>query len=153
MFFYAIIKGYRCSLIVLLLLFFRDSVRIRNPRKLTQEELELMAQRIFDESDEEVVGGSDDEEGEEIILHSDHNSESEQEADNNSHDFETVSVVTNEPIMKGRDKETVWRKHPTVKKFSKTPQKNLVKIFPIATVDKELVTDEMSSFLLFLPLK
>ena len=108
-----------------------------------------MAQRIFDESDEEVVGGSDDEEGEEIILHSDHNSESEQEADNDSHDFETVSVVTNEPIMKGRDKETVWRKHPTVKKFLKTHKKNLVKIFPKATVDKELVTDEMNSFLLF----
>lgn len=94
---------------------------------------------IFEEQEEHDVGGSDDDSAsDENVAISEHDSDSEQEADDRAEEFtdnendeiNTVEAVVREPCYVGKDKQTIWRKHPIRSKFAKHAQKNLIKIFP-----------------------
>ena len=111
-----------------------------------------MIKRMFGDPVEDLVGGSaSEDEAEEIISFSEHDSASEIEGvDEQFTDTdETASdgVLASNPIMKGKDQQTIWNKHLIVKKYSKTPAKNVVKVIPKVLTDKLLVKDEMSAFL------
>ncbi|KAF5278519.1 hypothetical protein FQR65_LT15668 [Abscondita terminalis] len=72
---------------------FRTDVPVRNPNRLTDNELLMMAQAIHEEESEEEVGGEPDTSSDEAVEESDHDTESEIEIhdleDANSSEFES----------------------------------------------------------------
>lgn len=99
---------------------FQDKVKIKNPDKLTHQELEELAQIICDsDSEEELPDDDGDTSYEEKIEDTAQDSESEIEG-NDSDDLEDVV----------EDKLTRWNKNSLKSKFSKMSIKNLVKIVP-----------------------
>lgn len=99
-----------------------------------------MAQAIFDEESDEEVGGDPDTSDDELIEKSDHDSDSEVDLnDVNQYDSDNDYLL-------GKDRKTKWHKQSLMRKFSKTPSKNIVKLFPGPRVCARDVTTELSAF-------
>lgn len=154
--------------------FSRYSVSIKNPKPLTQKELEEIAQKMFDsdQSDEDIgahkifeeenseqeVGGESDEDGVQEnpnIIYSEHDSNSEQEGSENelpsqdgTNNNTTSDVPSRDPLFLAKD-NTLWKKHPVVKINSKTSAKNKAKVESKPTVSKDDVYTEETAFIQF----
>lgn len=139
--------------------FFRHRVKIKNPKSLTQNELEAIAQVICDTDSEEEVGGDGDiSEEHEVIEEDKHNSNSEQEisepedkdVDDQNSDSEDVPLsvlaASKGGQYVGKDKKTIWYKNPT-SKSTKPKTKNIIKILPGPKQCARDITNEMSAFL------
>lgn len=95
-------------------IFCRDHVAIRNSKRLTQNELDALAQALFkEESGEEIGGGLDSSSEEEIIEKSDYGTESEMEindkefsgsAEENDSDRSEKSECDKDEYFIGKDK-------------------------------------------------
>lgn len=113
-----------------------------------------MAQAIFDEESDEEVGGDPDTSDDELIEKSDHDSDSEVDLnDVNQYDSDTDNDNGNSSeldedndYLLGKDRKTKWHKQSLMRKFSKTPSKNIVKLFPGPRVCARDVTTELSAF-------
>lgn len=140
-----------CVIIVLLpFLFFRDRIHVKNPKRLTEDELRAMAEVIFDEEPEEEVGGEADMSEDEAIEESDHNTETEEEGSDYEREQQAVSECEDKgEYFVGRDKTTIWYKKPVASKFSKINKKNIIKIFPGPKPCAKDITDYGSAFLKF----
>lgn len=134
----------------------RDRVPVRNPKKLSEDELRAMAQAIFEEESDEDVGGDPDTSDDELIEKTEHDTESE--VDLNDENQYTIDSDTNSNIENSsdldedndyfiaKDRKTKWYKKSLLSKFTKTPSKNIVKIFPGPRVCARDVTTELSAF-------
>nr|CAI5866990.1 unnamed protein product [Callosobruchus analis] len=106
---------------------------------------EIAKSIIFQEQEEQEVGGLDDDNASDgSICDSNHASESEQDGVDFD-DLEYEETNTLEPSIRhacfvGKDKSTVWHKHPVKSRFSKHAQKNVVKIFPRPSQNHREVT-------------
>ncbi|KAK9737802.1 hypothetical protein QE152_g10453 [Popillia japonica] len=135
-------------------IFRRDHVPITNPKRLTQNEFDALAQALFEEESEEEIGGElDSSSEEEIIEESDRDIESEIELNDKEFsssaeesDHSEKSESDNDEYFIGKDKITKWYKNPVVSKFSKTSSKNIVKILPGLRQCARDVTNERSAF-------
>ncbi|KAK4882477.1 hypothetical protein RN001_005796 [Aquatica leii] len=95
----------------------QDKVYVRNPHKLTEAELNEFRDAIFREQEEQEVGGSDDDSAsDKDICVSEHNTDSELDVEEFSDESVKVDLtykeVLREPSFVGKDKKTIWRKHP-----------------------------------------
>lgn len=129
--------------------FFRDRIPVRNPKRLTEDELRAMAEVIVDEEPVEEVGGEADMSEDEAIEESDHNTDTEEEGDSEwEHEPDSESEEREEYFV-GKDKKNIWYKKPVASKFSKTNKKNIIKIFPGPKPCARDITDYGSAFLKF----
>ncbi|XP_072375127.1 uncharacterized protein [Diabrotica undecimpunctata] len=122
-----------------------DKVKIRNPNKLTQMELEELAQVICNsDSEEELPKDDADTSSEEYVEETEQDSESEIES-NDSHD--DLEHVESSSYFIAKDKLTRWNKNPLKSKFSKVSAKNLVKIFPGVKQKARDIQNEVDAFM------
>ncbi|CAH2005995.1 unnamed protein product [Acanthoscelides obtectus] len=139
----------------------RNRVKVKNPQKLTQDELAAIAQVICDTDTEEEVGGEGDSDGSEQVEEEAHNSDSEQEiskleevdevdVDQSSSDSEdillSVLAANKQDKYIGKDKKTIWYKNYPMSKSSKSKIKNIIKILPGPKQCARDITDETSAF-------
>ncbi|XP_050303870.1 uncharacterized protein LOC126741492 [Anthonomus grandis grandis] len=136
-------------------------IKIKNPKGLTQNELEAVAQVLCDTDSEEEIGGEGDISDENKDIEEDkHNSNSEQEIseqeeqdkveDDQSSGSEdvplSVLVANREGQYVGKDKTTIWYKSYPMCKSTKPKSKNIIKILPGPKQCARDITDEMSAF-------
>lgn len=128
-----------------ILSYFRDKVKIRNPKQLTQAELEELAQVICDTDSEEEIEVEDDADTstDEHIEASDHDSESEMEG-SGSDEMEEENETKNAFISK--DRLISWHKNPIKSKFAKLSAKNIVKILPGIKQGAKDINSELDGF-------
>lgn len=116
-----------------------------NPNKLTQAELEQLAQVIFDsDSDEEIPDDDADTSSDEYIEKNEHDSESEIEG--NDCDY-LEEEDENNNLFIAKDRLTTWHKNSLKSKFSKVGANNLVKIFSCAKQQARNIQNEMDAFM------
>lgn len=122
---------------------YRDQIYVRNPNKLTDEELARMFE-IDDvpNTEEEIADEVDSDLEEEVINESDHDSDSELSADEDLSDDMDPDVE----YYTGKDKKTQWSKVSFFKKTSKTKAHNVVKVLPGARGAARNIENELDAF-------
>ncbi|GFQ96618.1 hypothetical protein TNCT_303941 [Trichonephila clavata] len=122
----------------------KDRVPVKNPNRLTEDEIRAMVQAICDEpEDENEVGRSDtSDDG----AYTGNDTESEQELSVEiKEEIEKESEITDEYFL-GKDKTTTWNKNPLTNKYTKISKKNIVKIFPGLKSCAKYITDKKKCF-------
>ncbi|GFR17419.1 hypothetical protein TNCT_664511, partial [Trichonephila clavata] len=127
-----------------------DRVPVKNPNRLTEDEIRAMVQAICDEPEDENEVGRSDTSDNELIQKIDHDTESEQGPSVEiEEEIEKESEITEEYFL-GKNKTTTWNyKNPLTSKYTKITEKNIVKIFPGLKSCAKYITDEKSAIEMF----
>jgi len=127
---------------------FRDQVQVKNPKKLTDEELARFLE-IDDNPTEPLESEIDNEEDfdleEEVINESEHDSSSELSGEEQVENDDESEQENR--FYVGRDKTTKWRKTSIAARTAKTMACNIIKILPGPKKLSRVIDSEVDAFL------